>query len=279
MSKITDYTPVTRFDKDDVILKDGTNGTKKIKASDAAAEFAGLVSPINHRNIYRGGNLGGSVSDAQKKAIQDGSFDDLFIGDYWNIGSINWRIADMNYWYNCGEGGHEFKKNHLVIVPDTIIGANAVMNTTADTSGGYYNASTRQESGGVYLATQKVKECFGELLLTHRENLVNASADGHASASAWYDITVELMNEIMVYGCYIFAAMNTGGTIPHLYTCSNSQLSLFRLNPQMIKTRQNYWLRDVASASAFANVNGNGSADYGSASNTITGVRPAFAIG
>lgn len=31
MSKITEYTLATRFDADDVLLKDGTNGTKNDK--------------------------------------------------------------------------------------------------------------------------------------------------------------------------------------------------------------------------------------------------------
>ena len=34
--KITEYPQVTAFDDGDFLLKDGTNGTKIIKASDAA---------------------------------------------------------------------------------------------------------------------------------------------------------------------------------------------------------------------------------------------------
>ena len=38
----------------------------------------------------------------------------------------------------------------------------------------------------------------------------------------------------------------------------------------------NWWLRDVVSASYFANVNNNGNANYNGASNTWVGVRPDF---
>ena len=36
-----------------------------------------------HNSIYRGKNLGGTVTDEQWAAIKAGTFDDLFIGDYW----------------------------------------------------------------------------------------------------------------------------------------------------------------------------------------------------
>lgn len=62
MPKVTDYSAATRFDSGDVIIKDGTGGTKKMTAANAAVEFAGLVSAINHRNVYRGKNLGSSVT-------------------------------------------------------------------------------------------------------------------------------------------------------------------------------------------------------------------------
>lgn len=51
MPKVTDYSAATRFDSGDVIIKDGTGGTKKMTAANAAVEFAGLVSAINHRNV------------------------------------------------------------------------------------------------------------------------------------------------------------------------------------------------------------------------------------
>ena len=40
--------------------------------------------------------------------------------------------------------------------------------------------------------------------------------------------------------------------------------------------RANWWLRDVVSASNFANVNNNGNANYNNASNANIGVRPDF---
>lgn len=276
MAKLTDYTEATRFDSGDILIKDGKNGTKKITAANAAAEFAGLLSPINHRNVWRGKNLGTKVTDAQKAAIKDGTFDDLYIGDYWVINSVNWRIADMDYWLRCGDT--DFNTHHLVIVPDSCLGENKPMNESGKTEGGYHG-SEMYTTTLPSIKTTYIDKAFPSLVLTHKEYLTNAVTEGHPSGGGWFESTVELMNEIMVYGCPIFTPANTGTTVPTLYTINNSQLALFQLNPRMIKTRYNYWLRDVVSASNFAFVGNNGAASNDSASNTNLGVRPVFAIG
>ena len=116
------------------------------------------------------------------------------------------------------------------------------------------------------------------MLLTHRTYLVNAVANGKPSGGAWFDETVALMREVMVYGTHYFEPANDGITIPTKYSVCNSQLALMRLNPRMIKIRETYWLQDVVSAADFAGVNAGGGAVYGGASVSI-GVRPYGIIG
>ena len=273
MAKLIDYAADTRFNSDDILIKDGSNGTKKILVANAAVEFAGLVSAINRRNVYRGKNLGTAVTAAQKAAIQAGTFDDLFIGDYWVINGVNWVIADMDYWYNCGDTA--FTNHHLIIVPSTSL-YNATMNATNTTDGGYVGSLMYTEN--LNTAKTTISTAFGEMLLTHREYLVNAVTSGYPSAGAWFDSTVELMNEIMVYGSHIHTPAGNGTTIVTRYTINKQQLSLFRLNPKAINNRVSIWLRDVVSSSNFAYVNPGGVALFLYASGPC-GVRPAFAIG
>lgn len=273
MAQLVNYPADTRFNNADILIKDGSGGTKKILVTDAASEFAGLVSAVNHRNVYRGKNLGTSITAAQKAAIQAGTFDDLFIGDYWVINGVTWVIADMDYWYNCGDTA--FTRHHLIIVPNSSL-YSATMNDTNITTGGYvgslmYTANLEQ-------AKTTISTAFSDMLLVHREYLVNAVTNGSPSGGAWYDSSVELMNEIMVYGSYIHTPAGNGSTIPTRYTINNSQLSLFRLNPRAYKNRQSIWLRDVVSAAYFAHVDTYGVANYPGASYSH-GVRPAFAIG
>lgn len=58
----------------------------------------GYLAPEMHRNIYRGKNLGDHVTDEQVTAMRNGTFNDLFIGDYWKINSITWDIAFLPMW-------------------------------------------------------------------------------------------------------------------------------------------------------------------------------------
>lgn len=273
MAKLTDYTEVTRFDENDILIKDGIGGTKIITVANAARELAGLVSAANHRNVYGGRNLDSTVTTAQRAAIQNGTFDDLYIGDYWTIGSVKWVIADMDYFYNSGDT--TFTKHHLVIVPTSDL-YNHVMNDTSTTEGGYVGSKMYAE--GLDEAKTKISAAFGDLVLTHRDCLTNAVTNGYPSAIAWYDSTVELMNEVMVHGCYHCAPMNTGSTKVDKYTTAQHQLALFQVNPRLVNNRTNFWLRDTVSSTEFAYAAAGGGTQRSAAVNS-RGVRPYFCIG
>lgn len=272
MPKIVDYPAADRIAKDDVFLLDGKRGTRKALASWAAVELAGLISPINHCNVFRGKNLGGGVSSAQKAAIKDGSFDNLYIGDYWFNNGVNWRIGDMDYFLRCGDT--DFTRHHLVIVPDTPL-YTGKMNETHTTEGGY--VGSLMYKSGLDQAKTAIAAAFGDLVTTHRDILCNAVSNGRQSGGGWFDSTVELMCERMVYGNSVFQPGCDGSFIPYNYTTGKSQFALFRMAPQYISNRQWYWLRDVVSAAGFAVVGGGGVADCFGAGG-VGGVRPYFVI-
>lgn len=272
MPKIVDYPETDRVAKNDVFLLDGAQGTRKGLASWVAVELAGLISPINHCNVFRGKNLGGGVSSAQKAAIKDGSFDNLYIGDYWTINGVTWRIADMDYFLRCGDT--DFTSHHLVIVPDTQL-YTGKMNETHTTEGGY--VGSLMYKSGLDQAKTAIAAAFGNLVTTHRDILCNAVSNGRQSGGGWFDSTVELMCERMVYGNSVFQPGCDGSFIPYNYTTGKSQFALFRMAPQYISNRQWYWLRDVVSAASFAGVDGDGYAYYAHAGYVI-GVRPYFVI-
>ena len=116
MPKITEYTSVSSLGYSDVLITDGTNGTKKISATDLAASLLNIISPINNRNIYRGKYLGSSLTEAQSTEIYNGTFKDMFIGDYWTINNVDYVIADIDYFYKRGNGDQS-DTHHLVLMP------------------------------------------------------------------------------------------------------------------------------------------------------------------
>jgi hypothetical protein len=225
-----------------------------------------------HNAIYRGKSLGTSVTSAQYAAIANGTFTDMYIGDYWTIGGVNYRIAAFDYYLNCGDTS--CTKHHVVLVPDTCL-YNHVMNDTNITTGAYVGSKMYTE--GLEQAKTTIKAAFSGHVLSHRIYLSNATSNGRASAGAWCDSEVDLMCEHMVYGNGVFSPVSDGSTVPNNYRVEKSQLPLFQHEPSRICNRATWWLRDVITASFFANVSGNGYADYYYASDSI-GVRPAFCI-
>lgn len=91
-----------------------------------------IDNPYMHRNVFRGKNLGESITDEQLAAIRDGSFADLYVGDYWEKDGVRYQIADINYWKGVGYQ-ESVQKPHILIVPDTILGSGQ-MHTSNSTS-------------------------------------------------------------------------------------------------------------------------------------------------
>lgn len=276
--KISEYPSVTTLAADNVLLIDGAQGTKKILTQDAILAMLHQTSVENHRRIFRGKSLGSTITSEQKNAIQAGTFQDLWLGDYWTINGVNWRIADFDYWYNVGDT--PLTSHHLAVVPETTLGS-AKMNDTSTTTGGYLGS--KMYTTNMATAKGTVESAFGSNLLSHREYLINAVTSGYPSAGAWTDSEIELMNEIMVYGAPIYTPASTGTVIVKRYTSSFKQLALFQVAPKFINQteagqRIGYWLRDVASDQRFARVE-----DYGPVTDTAASleypIRPIVAIG
>lgn len=280
--KVTELVAITTpANGNQIPIHDGT-GLKSITFQNLAEEVRRPVrdeiAPLlfnnagAHNGIYRGKNLGSSVTAAQYATIAAGKFEDMYIGDYWAIGGVNYRIAAFDYYLNCGDTS--CSKHHVVLVPDTCLYSH-VMNDTNITTGGYVGSKMYTE--GLEQAKTTIKAAFSGHVLNHRVYLTNAVTDGHPSAGAWCDSEVELMNEQMVYGGSIFMPIANGSTVYSSYRVEKSQLPLFALEPSRICNRATYWLRDVVTASSFAIVGYNGLAYSAGASDSI-GVRPAFCI-
>lgn len=279
-------TILTAGDDSLLLIHDGT-GVKTISTANFKKDLKEYMEGVNtilaqltydnagaHNSIYRGKNLGTTVTEEQWEAISSGTFTDLYIGDYWVIGGVNWRIAAFDYYLNCGDTS--FTKHHAVIVPDTCL-YSAQMNTTNVTTGAYKGSA--MYTANLTQAKSTINSAFGSShVLSHRIYLSNATSNGRASAGEWTDSTVDLMCEHMVYGSGIFSPVSDGSNVPNNYRVEKGQLPLFALEPSRICNRNTWWLRDVITAANFAYVNNSGNANYTDASFSL-GVRPAFCIG
>lgn len=248
------------------------------------------ASAASHNAFFRGKDLTSYFDSGEmSKAIAAGTFDDIFPGDYitktvtvdgTTYTDVKWIVADLDY--HLHRGDTETTAHHVVLYPETNLG-NARMNATDTTVGGYQGSEMWTTTIPKY-ATGIVNAFGSDHVLKHRERLTKA-IDSNAYSSAgglgngatvyadgeWTNVAVNLFNEAMMYGHAPFASSGRD-----TYDC-NKQLSAFRYGQNF--TRNSWcWLRDVARADCFADVNDTGEPDYGTASNVNGGVRPYFLL-
>ena len=297
--KIADYEKVSLANSGDTLLLDTPAGTKGIAAKDLGGSLiVHGATPEMHRMLFRGKNLGSSVTDAQKAAIQDGSFTDLFVGDYWEIGGVKWRIVDIDYFYMTG--GYDdtdrdtMVKHHLVVMPDTTLYTHK-MEETSTTANGYKGCLMR--TSGLNQAKTTIDAAFPGLVLPHEEIMVyctdftstNPSDNGPSDYESAFGCTVEIPSEIMMYGSLMCGIQNLNSAIRY----DKQQFALFAIQPRFIvageahmnaagdgidDNRPWFWLRDVVSSVYFAYVGCHGAPDFSGAVSAV-GVRPYFLLG
>lgn len=252
----------------------------KLNAAEALVFTAGRALTQNdgfHNSLYRGKYLGNTFAAEQDAAIRAGTFDGLFVGDYWTINGVNWRIADFDPYYRCGDTS--LTTHHIAVVPDTNL-YSTQWNDTNTTAGGYVASKIRANiksstNGSAEGAELKVIAAFGSSNVLSYRAIYPSTYDtsGNATGWAWVDARVELMNENEVYGSQVLSVGGKGYEVG----INKRQLSLFRLVPQFMNIRAPWWLRSVGSATGAVRVFNYGYADNYGASNSL-GVRPLSLI-
>lgn len=234
-------------------------------------DIIGYDNAAAHNAIYRGKYLGTQFTAEMSANIKNGTFKDLYCGDYLVINGTTYRFMDLDYLYKTGDTSLE--THHILVVPDAPM-YNHVMNDTNTTEGGY--VGSKMYTSGLDQALAKIKEDFGEAhIVTYRNLLVNTASNGTPSSWAWYSRQIDLMNEEMVYGTRAWSQATQNG---YDTGTNKSQLSAFKHNHSLISScRSWYWLRAVYSSTVFCRVDGGG--NVGSSGASIAGgVRPYFLI-
>ena len=243
-----------------------------------------------HNAMWGGRDITAAFNNGTVSAnIANGTFRDIFPGDYitkqvtisGTAYTVNWVIADCDYWWHKGDQGNGMETHHVAIVPQTPI-FNANMNATNTTEGGY--AGSRMYKETIPACATGIVSAFGSgHILTFRDlithvvdnNVASRGYCGWTGASApwgvWASVQCNLMTEHMVTGAPHYSSSGIDDEI------TTRQMSAFRLSERLINyNRQWWWLRNVVSSAYFAFVGGNGDAHTGGASD-VGGVRP-FAL-
>ena len=276
------------------------------------------TNSIPFHNAYpRCKYLGTSITDAQNTAIKNRTYDDLFIGDYWTINGVNWRIVAIDYYYNylgttITDAQNTAIKNRTyddLFIGDywTINGVNwrivaidyyfNVGDTNFDKGNiivmpdtVLYSAQMNETdtTAGAYsgslMRTQNLnnartiaQNAFGSHLANHRILLANSADTSGPNNWSWYDSDGVELPNEV----QIYGTRVWGSALKgYDVATQKQQFPLMALAPQFVNIRQTYWLQDVSSlfvSNFFALVYSDGTAGYLGASNSY-GVRPSVTL-
>nr|DAP16523.1 MAG TPA: hypothetical protein [Caudoviricetes sp.] len=270
--KITEYARTTKVSDNDVLLIDGTTGTKTVSIEQLKYSLF-ENNPVMHRNIWRNNNLGSVVSAQQYQAISSGKFNDIYVGDYWTINGIKWQVVDLDYFYKGGDSS--FIRHHAVIMPTKSIGFSSYEDTRSN-SNGYFNSKLYKSSLSTVRNT--INNTFSGHVIEHKEGGTYERDGAGAFNCRSENTTISLASTCYVYGDVFFSPLTANGQYPIVY---NGQFAAFRMNgPEMLTGDDGiaWWLRDPVSTSGFACVTENLLVNWGWSEGT-KGLRPYFLIG
>lgn len=256
-----------------------------------------LTIPFNHNMIYRGKNLGDTLTDAQHTALSSGNFTDLYLGDYWTKSvsipagtytdgggaevtvpaqtvTLKAVIADFDTFYAGYASSYAGINTHHAAVIITGFN-NVVWNSTNTTAGGYVASLIHKWLVGSVLP--QMETWFGSAkVLSHQKLLTNAITGDAASGWAWSSQKISLLSENQMYGSKVWGnskAANGGYEPGEAF----KHLNVFNhIDANLLFGNRNIWLRDIASAVWAAGLHNRAIAYYDDASNTW--VAPAALI-
>lgn len=241
--------------------------TEEIKQYSEAIEYSRALyfASKNHRNIYRGKCIGDAdegLTSAQEDAIRNGTFDDIYIGDYWidSFGGKNY-VADIDYWLHRGTDSH-----HLIILHDGLVSSLSAFVGTMDQRGCIdliANASSSHPFQPNMTAVQTISwDSFDS---------VSGKIAGRKTEAS--DIIGEALSETMVFGSRINGITNDGTNGEWTSASFRPQLAIFSLRPDFLTCYikdsleianeagtpfTHVWLQDYCSSSAYAAIDLNG---------------------
>lgn len=226
---------------------------------------------VLHSNYYRHKDLGSVVTEEQFAAISNGTYHDLFVGDFWTIGGYVWDIVDINYFVQTGNAENPILVQHLAIMPRTHLYVYK-MNETNTTGTGYRNSYLF--NSGLQIALNIINGAFGEAHILPRTELISYACDsqGNVSSEGFAGgVKVSLPSLYMMFG-HGLSGNYLGSTM------EAEQLTLMRMHPYYTFVRNSAcWLRDPVNGTNFAATSGFGGFENAAAT-TGNGVRPVFGL-
>ncbi len=202
-----------------------------------------------HNSVYRGEDLTEYFDSGEMSAaMADGSFDNIFIGDYIiktvtidgiEYADVKWLVADLDYYINRTHNSPE--NHHALMIPSTPLAMRKTI--VGDTTSGFANS--------VFFTTVRpliasgIKSAFGSIdhVVDFGDYVTNA-VDGDTGYATDMEIklstTSDIPNQVMIYGYQPLQA-----TKYDIGMCDR-QLAIFQKTTHYTdKYNCTFWLRDI----------------------------------
>jgi hypothetical protein len=224
-----------------------------------------------HNATYRGQNLG-PFNETFAGDIENGTFTNMWVGDYFTINNHIYKIAGFNYKRNHEENLD--LGNHLIMITDML--SNQVMDSSDTTEGGF--AGTELVKNYFPQIESQLQTDFGNHLLTFKSYL-STSVDGNGAPNngQWYSLKACMCNSAMWWGGPSKFSNNANG-VKFNFGDEDTQLPIMKLHTDEQKSGGQWvWLRDIYNSKGFDLAGNDGSANWNGAS-TSAGIRAFFLI-
>ena len=223
-----------------------------------------------HNATYRGQSLG-SFNETFANDIDNGTFNNMWVGDSFVVNNHTYKIAGFNY--KCGHEENTGLANHLIMITDDL--SSHVMNSTDTTEGGF--AGSDMFKGEIPVVENQLATDFGGHLLKFKSYLsTSIDSSGAPNNGQWYELTANLCNSAMWWGSPSQYSNNKNGTKYNIGD-EDTQLPIMKLHTAERSSNNWVWLRDIYNSSGFAAADDDGSANWDHASNS-NDVRAFFLI-
>lgn len=242
------------------------------------------VNDTTNHKIMRAtpNNLGTTISSSQIAAIRNGSFDGLYVGDYWESDGIKYYIADFDYYRYRGSTDSSYAngKHHAVIIPSTDNGIATNWSSYDSIYGRGVTGSLAQVGldNGKYLNWSSGKAyaipVYNRLVSDVKKDATHDDMNGNTATLEYTTKKYHLPTCAQIFGREYCDDGRISGF-------DNFQLALFAQSPMHARSTHSYWLRDIYSATSICVCNPAGYV-YRAVPNTTAFtiyVKPIFCIG
>lgn len=260
-------------------------GTKAVEIGEDIYKIMDAYITVPQRNnIYRGKLLGNAVTEKQWEAIQNRSYKDMFIGDYWEINETQWLIAGFEYYINkCSETDYTFYNGHIILIPNSCLlhRTPLFLDNTHSTETGYVGsaACSGDNSYETRIKNEHAIPAFGGSHLKEYTEYFTNRATFVENKLVSTDIVRRSLSVTIPDAKMLFES-NKPSVVKETIS-SQDRLPIFRMNPSNVSfLRETYWTRSINDIyGEMLYVSQDGSLSHISGLNHDVGVRPIVCIG